>query len=145
VLRISTKGRYGLRAVVDLAIHDGQSPVLLREIADRQDISRRYLEKIFSALKEAGIVESVRGAAGGYLLARQPSSIRVLEILEALEGPMVPVGCIEDADLCPRSGKCAPHELWEKLHDVACELLDSMTLEDMEANQRSCMRKGRRG
>ncbi len=135
MLRISTKGRYGLRAMLDLAMHDEEQPVLLRDIAERQSISRGYLEKLFSALKAAGMVQSVRGAGGGYLLARRPSMIRISEILEALEGPMLPVACVGDPDLCPRANECAPHDLWEKLYKVSYELLDSMTLEDMRRNQ----------
>ena len=110
-MRLSTKGRYGTRAMLDLALNFGKEPVLLRDIARRQEVSEKYLEHSVSALRKAGLVRSIRGARGGYVLAKPPSEIRLSEIMEVLEGSMAPVDCVDDAHVCHRANLCVSREL----------------------------------
>ena len=128
-MKISTKGRYGLRAVIDLAVHMEGKPILLRDIAKRQEISRRYLERLFSVLKAAGVIRSVRGALGGYMLARDPKDIRVSEILESLEGPFVPVDCVADATICMQSDGCITRDVWCEIAVKLKQYFDDMKLQ----------------
>ena len=131
-MKISTKGRYGLRALVDLHRHQSDNkPTFLKDVADRQKISRRYLERLFGTLKSFGILRSVRGASGGYLLARDASSITAYDVLLALEGPLVTVDCVSDKELCPMSGKCVTHQLWESLFDQVTSSMKLLTLDKM--------------
>ncbi|HPM77438.1 MAG TPA: Rrf2 family transcriptional regulator [bacterium] len=134
-MRISTKGRYGLRALVDLAAHYQDRPVLLSEIAERQTLSKRYLERLFTQLRDNGILRSVRGASGGYMLNRKPNEISVTEILEALEGSLSPVECIVDSQLCCRTEQCVTHDLWTELSSTIREKLDSVSLEELKDKQ----------
>ncbi len=144
MLNISTKGRYGLRAVLDLAVHQDGDPVPLSNIATRQNISEGYLEQLMIPLKRAGIVRSVRGAQGGYLLVKPPGDIYVGEVIRALEGPIAPTACVneQDPEYCDRGEYCATKILWEKVRDSVAEVLDSFTLEDLikemdQSNQKS--------
>ena len=129
-MKLSTKGRYGARAALDLAIKYGSGLVMVREIAESQDISMRYLEHILNALRAAGIVKSTRGAKGGYELARSPSEITLGEIIRALEGPMDIVPCIGNND-CGRMSKCVMCEIWNEVKIAIDGVLDSITLSDM--------------
>lgn len=140
-MRISTKGRYGLRALVDLAAHYQNKPVLLSEIAERQTLSKRYLERLFTQLRDSGILRSVRGASGGYLLNRKSSEITVTEILEALEGSLSPVECIVESQLCRRVDKCVTHDLWSDLSRTIRKKLDSISLEELKTKQLANERK----
>ena len=99
-MRLSTKGGYGTRAMLDLAFNSSEGPVLLRDIAKRQEVSEKYLEHSISVLRKAGLVRSIRGARGGYVLAKLPSEIRLSEIMEVLEGSMAPVECVDDPQVC---------------------------------------------
>ena len=136
-MRLSTKGQYGLRAVVDLADRYGQGPIPLNTVAQREEISERYLEQLMSQLRKAGIVVSIRGAQGGYQLARPPEEITIAEVIEILEGPIVPVDCLASDDGCSRSTICATQGLWKRLADAMQEVLGSTTLADLvEENQR---------
>lgn len=132
-MRISTKGRYGLRAMIDLALNAEQGHVSLKSIADRQDISESYLEQLILNLKKSGLVTSIRGAQGGYMLGRHPKLISVGEILRALEGSLAPVECLdnpEESD-CGRSNFCVQRVIWEKIQDSINKVVDSITLEDI--------------
>jgi Rrf2 family protein len=132
-VKLSTKGRYGLRAMFDLAQHYGSGPIPLKSVAERQDISEHYLEQLISGLKKAGLVQSVRGAQGGYSLARKPGEITVSDVLRVLEGPMGPVDCVleQDAVKCSRANDCISRIVWEKLRDSMIKTMDSITLQDM--------------
>ena len=110
-MKLSTRARYGTRALLDLAIHGGEKPVLLREIAQRQEISTQYLEHLISPLLTAGILRSTRGARGGIWLAREPREIRLSEVIQLLEGSIAPVDCINNPETCPRSDACVTRDI----------------------------------
>ncbi|MCX8126365.1 MAG: Rrf2 family transcriptional regulator, partial [Dehalococcoidia bacterium] len=105
-MKLSTRVRYGMRAMVDLSAHYGERPQLIRDIARRQGISQHYLEQIIIVLKSAGLVKSIRGAKGGIILARAPSQIKLSEVMKVLEGSTAPVECVDDAAVCSRSPSC---------------------------------------
>jgi Rrf2 family protein len=131
MLRLSTKGRYGTRAMLELALSEGNKPVLLREIAESQSISLKYLEQIIPSLKSAGLLNSSRGATGGYSLAKLPEEITVKEIVEALEGPLRLVDCVGDPGLCGEAGQCVTRDLWDEVSVNISKLLESRTLADL--------------
>lgn len=129
---ISTKGRYALRIMVDLATHDGDVPVSVREIAQRQDISGKYMEQIIGVLTRAGLLRSVRGAQGGYHLARAPQEITVGMILRATEGDLAPAECVaEGAQHCNRSGVCPSRAVFEKVYSAINTVIDGVTLTEL--------------
>ena len=132
-MRISTKGHYGVQAMFELAQHYGTGPVSLRAIAERQVISEHYLEQLIAGLRKAGLVSSVRGAQGGYILARDPADIKVGDIVRVLEGPIAPVECVNDNETehCLRSEFCITRGVWEKVKDSIEDVLDSISLADM--------------
>jgi len=130
-MRVSTKGRYGVRAMLDLALGFGKERILLRDIATRQEVSEKYLEHSMSSLRNAGLVRSIRGARGGYVLARPPSEIRLSEIMEVLEGSMAPVECVDDAEVCHRSNLCVTRDIWAKMKEAIDNILESTTLQDL--------------
>ena len=134
-MRLSTKGRYGLRAVVDLAMH-GQidEAVSISNIAARQDLSESYLEQLIAKLKKAGIVNSIRGINGGYTLAKAPAVITVGDILRALEGDLVVVECPEIEGECAKSGSCVTKYVWKRINDSINNVVDSMTLQELLDN-----------
>ncbi|AEY66449.1 Rrf2 family transcriptional regulator [Clostridium sp. BNL1100] len=132
-MKVSTKGRYGLRAIVDLAAHESEGQVSLKSVAERQRLSENYLEQLFSSLKKSGLVKSIRGAQGGYLLARPADKITVGDILRSLEGTLCPVECI-DPDVpasCDRADECVTADVWAKIRDKINEVVDSITLADL--------------
>jgi Rrf2 family transcriptional regulator, cysteine metabolism repressor len=134
-IKISTKGRYGLRALIDLALNTTGKPVLLADIASRQGISKRYLERLFTQLRSGGVIRSVRGAAGGYILNRDPEDVTVAEVVAILEGPVKPVDCILNRRICDRQTRCVTHELWEDLGATIEARLSLVTLEDLRRKQ----------
>ena len=134
-MRLSTKGRYGTRAMLDLALNSSEGPVLLRDIAKRQEVSEKYLEHSISALRKAGLVRSIRGARGGYVLAKLPSQIRLSEIMEVLEGSMAPVECVDDPQVCQRAQLCVTRDIWAKMKEAIDNILGSITLQDMVEQQ----------
>ena len=129
-MRISTRGEYGVRAMLDLALYSSEEPVPLGVIAARQDIPEAYLEQLISVLRRAGLVVSFRGAQGGYQLAKPSEEITIGEILTALEGPVAPRSCVdeEDSDGCYMSEKCATRILWQKLQASIEDVLENTTL-----------------
>jgi Rrf2 family transcriptional regulator, cysteine metabolism repressor len=133
-MKISTKGRYGLRALIDLAIH-GKSglPVFLSDIAKRQEISDKYLEQIATQLQRGGLVRTIRGRKGGYLLSRPEGQIKLSEIITVLEGPFCLVDCVKEPGTCAKSGSCSTRDIWTELSDKIEEVLASYTLEDIVA------------
>lgn len=132
-LKLSTRSRYGLRAMFDLARHAGEGPISLKSIAERQGLSEHYLEQLISGLRKAGLVESTRGAQGGYFLGKEASQIRVGDVIRVLEGSIAPVDCVseEDPECCQNSRYCVTRTVWEKMRDSITEVVDSITLEDM--------------
>ncbi len=130
---LSTKGRYGLRAAFDLALHYGEGPVPLKSISERQNLSVPYLEQLIAILRKDGLVTSVRGAQGGYMLSRHPSKISVGNILRSLEGPLAPAECVlDDNDKeCIKADYCVTRVLWEKIMDSINSVIDSVSLQDM--------------
>lgn len=131
-MKISTKGRYALRLMVDLAQNKGEKPISIKEIAARQNISEKYLEQIISVLNKAGYVKSVRGPQGGYMLLREPSEYTVGMILRLTEGNLAPVECLEfDENPCPRKDNCVTLKVWEKLGGAIKDVVDNITLQDL--------------
>ena len=133
LMKISTKGRYALRLMLDLAYNHTGSFIPIKNISQRQDISDKYLEQIITQLSRAGLVKSARGAQGGYMLAREPETYTVGTILRLTEGSMKPVACLEDEpNQCSRAGECVTLRLW-KMRDEAIEgVLDKVTLQDLK-------------
>ena len=137
-MKISTKGRYALRLMLDLAAHGGeQEPVSLRDVANRQSLSDKYLEQIVTPLSRVGLVRSVRGAGGGYLLTRSPEEYTVGDILRPLEGDLAPVECATDAEYCSRCSECVTVELWQEIHRAVSQVVDGTTLADLIRRQQS--------
>ena len=131
-MKVSTKGRYALRIMLDLAMHNSGDLVPLKDIAKRQGITLKYMEQIISPLSKAGFVQSLRGSAGGYRLARNPSEYTVGSILRVLEGPLAPTACLEtDVNECPRVDSCPTISFWNGLNKVINDYVDSVTLEDL--------------
>ena len=130
-MKLSTKGRYGLRALLELAQYHANGPLPLKSIARSQEISAKYLEQLFMPLKGAGLVKSVRGSQGGYTLAKQPHEINLYDILSALEGGLNFVDCLGDPQICERSDKCAARLIWEEMNLRVKNYLCGITLADM--------------
>lgn len=130
-MKLSTKGRYGLKAMFELSLNQESGPVPLKLIAKKQNISDQYLEQIFSKLRKANLVQSVRGAQGGYLLAKDASNITVGDILTVLEGPISLSDCVLDDDVCENSSICVTKLVWEKMKKGIDEVVNSITLQDM--------------
>ena len=138
---MSTRGRYGLRAMLDMAMVQSDEPITLNSISERQGVSIGYLEQLMVSLKKEGLIRSVRGAQGGYLLARDPKNITVGDIIRALEGPIAPVACVNEdyPEECDRAEGCVTRLVWAKVRDSIVEVLDSLTLHDLveEASKNS--------
>ncbi len=131
-MKISTKGRYALRLMLDLALYGNQEPVRLKDVAKRQEISIKYLEQIISVLQKAGYVKSIRGAQGGYHLMKAPEDYTVGMILCLIEGDLAPVACLEDeVNQCPRQASCVTLRLWKELDAAIRGVVDKYTLADM--------------
>lgn len=130
-MKISTKGRYALRLMLDLATNDSGAPIRLKDAARRQNISEKYLEQIISILNKAGFVRSIRGPQGGYVLSRRPEEYTVGMILRQTEGSLAPVECVEHAGACEQENGCATRMLWEKLKEAIDGVVDHVTLEDL--------------
>jgi Rrf2 family protein len=130
-VQLSTRARYGLRALLDIALSADKGPVLLRQIAARQELSRPYLEQLILALQSAGFIRSIRGKKGGFILVRNPSEITLDEVVKALERTVSLVQCVNDAQVCSRSIHCATRKLWARLTDVMHAELKGLTLSDL--------------
>lgn len=146
-MRMSTRGRYGLRVMMELAAHYGRGPVPVETIARNQEISGKYIHTLALGLKSAGLVRAVRGPSGGYELARDPSTITALEAVSALEGQLAPVECVADSSVCPRAPRCAAHDLWRSVKSAVDGVLSGLTLKDlaMEARSKQGKASGRSG
>lgn len=137
MMRLSTKGRYGARLMLELALYYGKGPVLLKDIAKREEISEGYLEHLLPPLKAAGLVNSSRGAHGGYTLAKTPSEITLREVVQALEGPLSPAECVHTPNVCQRVRSCVTRDIWKKLGEKISQTLESVTLKDMVEMQKN--------
>ena len=134
-MKISTKGRYGLRVLLDIAAHQAKGPVILRDISARQGISEKYLWQVINPLKAAGVVSSTRGAKGGYVLAKAPADITLLEIVSILEGPICVVDCVGTPEKCDRSGACVTRGVWGKIETGIKESMAQITLKELVDQQ----------
>lgn len=134
LLKLSAKVEYGVRAMAVLAIHYHEGPQPLREVADKEDISLKFLEQIFPDLRRAGLITSTRGSRGGYILSRSPNLIRIGDIVRAVEGPIVPVNCLSENDTdpcCRHRDACLTRQVWAKLRDTINDVLDEVTLDEL--------------
>jgi Rrf2 family protein len=130
-MKLSTKGRYATRAILDLAINQGEGPILLKDIAQRQQISLSYLEHLVTPLIAGGLIRSTRGAKGGVSLAKPPEEIKLSEVIQLLEGSLAPVECVNNPELCPRSELCVTRDVWTELKNAMTGVLESTTLQDL--------------
>ncbi len=131
-MKISTKGRYAVRVMLDLALNNNGECIKVKEIAARQGISEKYLEQIIAVLNKAGYVKSVRGAQGGYRIAKDPADFTVGMILRLTEGSLAPVACLEEgADICERCDTCETLEVWQELYDAVNKVVDGVTIADL--------------
>jgi len=139
-MKVSTKARYGIRAMIEMAINGTEKPVMAKEIASKQRISKKYLEQILTILKENGFIRTIRGSRGGYILSKSPESISLKEIFEALEGPIEFVDCVGSMKICPMSENCPARDVWVEMSKAVSFKLKEMTLADLvkRANQERC-------
>jgi len=135
-MKLSTRGRYGTRALLELALHKGDDPMSLKDIACRQQISLSYLEQLVSPLVAGGIIRSTRGLRGGVSLVRDPSEIKLSEIIRALEGSIAPAECVDNPDICDRSPFCVTRDIWSEMKIAMSEVLESTTLQDLVERQK---------
>jgi Rrf2 family protein len=135
-MKLSTKGQYATRALLDLALHSGESPILIKDISKREEISDSYLKQLFIPLKAAGLVRAVRGARGGFILARLPSQIKLIEIVQIMEGSTAPVECVDDPGICSRSEVCVTRGVWAEIKEATDNVLESTTLQDLVERQK---------
>jgi Rrf2 family cysteine metabolism transcriptional repressor len=134
-VRVSTKGDYGLRALIELAHHYGEGPLQSAEIAARQGIPEPYLDQLLTTMRRAGLIRSVRGPQGGHALLRHPSEIRLDEVIEALEGSLSPIACLDNGD-CTKPGVCAQRDVWEQVRRATHEILHGVTIDDLAQRER---------
>ncbi len=131
MLKLSTKVRYGTRLMVELALRYKQGPVVLKAIASRERVSKKYMEQIIIRLKKKGLIKTIRGAKGGYVLAKTPVQIRMLDIFEAIEGKVSLIKCLDKIDGCPLVTTCATREIWAQFKEIINRFLQSITLDDV--------------
>ena len=139
-MKLSTKARYGTRAMLELAKSYGKKPLSIREIAKNQEISEKYLEHLLASLKAAGFIKSSRGTKGGYTLTKPPEEIRLSQIVQVLEGSVAPVDCVENEKACSRCGFCATRDVWALIKQSIDNVLYSITLADLARRQEQKMK-----
>ena len=130
-MKLSTRTRYGIRAILELSENYGNEPIQLRVIARNQGVSVKYLEQLMAILKSAGIVRSVRGSKGGYILAKSPSQIKVSDCFQCLEGSVITTECVEDESYCERTNDCIARQVWTEVQKAVMEVLESITLQNL--------------
>jgi Rrf2 family protein len=140
-MKLSTRGRYGVRLMVDLALHYGDGPIFLKDIAGRQGISEKYLWQLINPLKATGLVSSTRGAHGGYALGKTPESISLKEILQVLEGSLCLVDCVDNPSLCERSNSCISRDIWGEASRGMQRTLEGTTLATMVSKQKEKLQR----
>jgi Rrf2 family cysteine metabolism transcriptional repressor len=129
-MKLSTRTRYGIRAILELAQNQGREPLQIRIIAQRQDISVKYLEQVMTILRSAGFVRSIRGSKGGYILAKPPEKIKISQLFDCLEGDMITVECVEDKDYCKKTSDCVARLVWAQVQKAINDVLKSITLQE---------------
>ncbi len=137
-MRVSTKGDYGIRALVELAQHAGEGPIQSAEIARCQRIPEPYLDQLLTTLRRAGFIRSVRGPQGGHALLRRAEEIRLNEVIEALEGSLSPIACLDDG-ACTKPGTCAQREVWEAVRRATHDILAGVTIADLAEKEREAV------
>lgn len=130
-MKLSTRTRYGMRAVLELAENYGKGPIQLKIIAQHQEVSAKYLEQLMTILKSAGIVNSVRGSKGGYVLVKAPEQIKLSDIFHCLEGPVVTIDCVENKSYCTRTNDCVARQVWVEVQKAVMGVLQSITLQNL--------------
>ena len=143
-MKVSTKGDYGVRALVELAHRYGQGPLQSAEIASRQEIPETYLDQLLTTLRRAGFIRSVRGPQGGHALIREPHEVNLNEVMVALEGSLAPIPCVDDPDACTKEGGCVQREVWERVRDATQEILQSVSIADLAEKERQYSHNGGR-
>jgi Rrf2 family protein len=136
IMKLSTKGEYGMRALLDLALHETDAPIPLKEISQRQEIPLQYLEHLITPLITAGLVRSFRGAKGGVLLARNPREIKLIQIIQTLEGSISPTECLNNPDICGRASFCVTRDVWGEMKRAMEGVLEATTLSDLVERHR---------
>ncbi len=130
-MKLSSRSRYGFRAILELAVEYGNGPLQIKTIAKREDISNKYLEQLVAMLKASGLVRSIRGPKGGYELTRPPRDVKLSDVFTTLEGPVVAVECLEHPEFCPRCTECVTRDVWAQMQSAIMGVLESMTLQDL--------------
>lgn len=140
-MKISTKGKYGLRIMTDLAVHGKDGCVSIKDIAKRENLSEKYLEQIINLLSKVGLVKSIRGAKGGYLLTKEPCDITVESILLATEGSLAPSACAENSDCCDNYCDCVTSFIWAKMHSAVTQVVRDISLQDLANRKLDSIKK----
>lgn len=142
-MRLSTKGEYASRAMLEIAVHHPHQPLHIREIASAQDIPERFLEQILLLLKRAGYLRSKKGPNGGYYLAKDPAQISVAEVIRVMDGPLAPIDCVSVTahELCPRESFCGLKWLWKEVRDSVAEILEKTTFKDLAERTKNAKKK----
>ena len=130
-MKLSTRTRYGIRAILELAENYGKGPIQVRIIAGHQEVSVKYLEQLMAILRSAGIVRSIRGSKGGYILAKPPDQIRVSDCFSCLEGPVITAECVDNESYCTRTNDCVARQIWAELQSAIVGVMQSMTLQNL--------------
>jgi len=143
-VRVSTKGDYGVRALIELAHHFGEGPLLSSQIAARQGIPEPYLDQLLTTLRRAGFIRSVRGPQGGHALLREPNDLKLSEVIGVLEGSLSPIACLDEPDGCGKPGFCPQREVWEAVRDTTAKILDAVSVGDLAAREREAGDNGGR-
>ena len=143
-MKVSTKGDYGVRALVELAHHYGEGPIQSAHIASAQEVPEPYLDQLLTTLRRAGFIRSVRGPQGGHALIQKPSELRLSNVIVALEGSLAPMACVDDPESCTKEGGCVQRGVWERVRDATQEILDSVTIGDLAEKERENNRNGGR-
>ena len=143
-MKVSTKGEYGVRALIELAHRYGEGAVQSAEIATRQKIPETYLDQLLTTLRRAGIIRSVRGPQGGHALIRDPREVKLSEAMLALEGSIAPSACVDDPEACSKDGRCAQRDVWVRIRDATHEILESVSIADLAAKDKEYQHSGGR-
>ena len=143
-MRVSTKGDYGVRALIELSHHFGQGPLQSAEIAARQSIPEPYLDQLLTTLRRAGFIRSVRGPQGGHALIREPENLKLSEVIAVLEGSLSPIACVDEPDGCSKRGFCPQREVWEAVRDATRRILDDVSIGDLADREREAGNVGGR-
>jgi Rrf2 family cysteine metabolism transcriptional repressor len=136
MMKLSTRTRYGTRALLELALRKGEGPVFLKDIARRQQISLSYLEHLVTPLISGGIIRSIKGPKGGVTLAKKPEDIKLMEVTRLLEGSLAPVECVDNPDICERSTECVTRDIWGEVKAAMNRVLEATTLQDLVERQK---------